>query len=405
MNSRSDSYPFIPVLVLAIVATLGACESQPTATGTVPVQIEDSAGVRIVEYAGKPDIEAPFRFLAEPRYRHGTNPGDYAFQRMSAGRLLPDGSAVVADAFAKEVIVLTADGTTYDLLAGPGEGPGDVSSVNAIFALGRDSIWVSDPFGDRLTLFARGSVARTVDIRRADGLGADGIGSSGHVLMSTSSFMSGFELEWLPGHMARLDMETGAIDTVATYDYVSRVPRGLRWDPIGALGSVAVAAGQFVYARSDRPEVIWRRPDGTVTQIVRWQAEATPLTEALLEGIEAGMRDGNQMANPGASVAEINQMTADDMSVYRARVGGAMPLFSRLFGDAEGRVWLPSWRLGAAREGAAAYTVISADGEWLGRVEAPPRLRILDVAGGLVLGAQLDDMDVESAAVYELDGS
>lgn len=117
------------------------------------------------------------------------------------------------------------------------------------------------------------------------------------------------------------------------------------------------------------------------------------------------MRESNQMANPGASEADINRMTADDMSAYRARVGGPTPLFSIPFGDAEGRVWLPAWHPGAQREGVSYYTIISADGEWLGRVEAPPRLRILDVAGGLVLGAQLDDMDVESVVVHELDGS
>jgi len=48
------------------------------------------------------------------------------------------------------------------------------------------------------------------------------------------------------------------------------------------------------------------------------------------------------------------------------------------------------------------YTVISADGEWLGTVEAPPSLRILDVARGLVLGVELDEMDAESVVVYEM---
>ena len=46
--------------------------------------------------------------------------------------------------------------------------------------------------------------------------------------------------------------------------------------------------------------------------------------------------------------------------------------------------------------------VISGDGEWLGTVEAPPKFRILDVVGGLVLGVQLDEMDVENVVVYEL---
>ena len=34
-----------------------------------------------------PGVEAPFRFAAEPRYRHGANPGDYIFQFADAGRL------------------------------------------------------------------------------------------------------------------------------------------------------------------------------------------------------------------------------------------------------------------------------------------------------------------------------
>ena len=54
--------------------------------------------------------------------------------------------------------------------------------------------------------------------------------------------------------------------------------------------------------------------------------------------------------------------------------------------------------------GAPPYTVISSDGEWLGKVEAPPRFRVLDVAAGLVLGVELDEMDVGSVAVYELIG-
>ena len=49
-------------------------------------------------------------------------------------------------------------------------------------------------------------------------------------------------------------------------------------------------------------------------------------------------------------------------------------------------------------------TVIGPDGEWLGTVETPPRFRILDVAGGLVLGVELDEMDVENVVVYELIG-
>ena len=391
-------------LILMLAASLAACQGDTRPTGDIPVLIEDSAGVRIVEYMGTPGADPPFHFPAEPLYRHGINPGDYAFQGIDGGGLFPDGSAVISDVFNEELVVLSQDGATHELLAGPGHGPGDVSYVGAVLALGQDRVLVADRALGRVTIFAGGSVERTVDIRRLRGHGVRGIGSSGQLLMATGSFRSDFEGEWLPAHMARFDMETGALDTVASYDLMSRPPPGLRWSPIGAVGLVTVASGQFVYTRSDRPEVTWRLPDGAVTQIVRWRAEPEPLTEELLEGVEAGIRARHQMANPGASDADIERMTAEAMADYRASTGGPMPLFLIPFGDSEGRIWLPSYRPGGAREGASDYTVISADGEWLGTVEAPPRFRILDVAGGLVLGVHRDDMDVETVAVYELVG-
>lgn len=392
-----------PVLVVVLLGmSLTACQRDAPTHAGVSVQMEDSAGVRIVGYAGTPVVGAPFRFPAQPRYRHGANPGDYTFQGIHPGALLPDGSAVISDVFNGELVVLSPDGASHEVLAGPGEGPGEVGYVGAVYAPGQERVVAADRNLGRVTVFAGGSVERTVDIRSAHGLGVLGIGSSGQLLMATSSFRSGFQEPWLTGHMAQFDRETGALDTVAAYDFQSRPPPGQRWDPIGAFGTVAVVAGQFVYTRSDRPEVAWRSPDGTVTQIVRWQAEAAPLTEELLAGIEAGLHASNRMANPGAADAAIDRMTEENMAVYRARIGGPMPLFGRPFGDLEGRVWLPSWRPGAAREGPSRYTVISADGAWLGTVDAPPGLRILDVAHGLVLGVERDETDVESVVVYEM---
>ena len=401
-----NGYEIILMVVLVLAVGVTACggESEIRETAGIPVETDDSAGVRIVEYDGMPVVDAPFQFPEEPLYRHGANPGDYTFQRIHPGSLFPDGSAVVSDIGNEELVVLSPDGTSHEVIAGPGEGPGDVDYVGATFALGQDRFMAVDQFLYRVTIFAGGSVERTVDIRHADGLRAIGVGAPGQLLMITGAFMSGFEREWLPGHMARFDMETGAVDTVASYDFVSRPPPELRWNPIGALGRVAVVSGHFVYARSDRPQLTWRRPDGTVTQIVRWQAEPAPLTEELLEGIEAGLRASNQLANPGESAARLDSMTWDDMAIYRAVVGGPMPLFETPIGDSEGRVWLPSYRPGDSTEGTPHYTIISGDGTWLGGLEAPPRFRILDVAQGLVLGVQMDEMDVENVVVYELVG-
>ncbi len=391
--------------ILMLAAALVACGRDTELTGDMQVQIEDSAGVRIVEYAGVPEVEAPFAIAAEPVYRHGVNPGDYAFRGINVGRLFPDGSAVVSDEWNSELVVLSPDGATHEVLARRGEGPGEVTYVNAIFALGQDSVLMADPRLGRVTLFAGGSVPRTVDLLRLSGLGVEGIGSSGELLLATrvpAERRSGLEGEWLPGHMARFDMETGALDTVASYDFTSRIPPGLEWNPIEAVGEVMVATGQFVYTRSDRPEVTWSLPDGTVTQIVRWQAEPAQLTEELLEPVEADERMRNRVAYPGLPDSRIAQITQEDMAAYFASIGRPLPLFGPPFADAEGRVWLPSYRPGGSQEGASPYTVISSDGEWLGKVEAPPRFRILDVTGGLVLGVLRDEMDVENVVVHEL---
>ena len=399
-----NRYRFISMLAAALVA----CGRDTELTGDIQVQIEDSAGVRIVEYAGVPEVEAPFAIAAEPVYRHGANPGDYAFRGINVGRLFPDGSAVVSDEWNSELVVLSPDGATHEVLARRGEGPGEVTYVNAIFALGQDSVLMADARLGRVTLFAGGSVARTVDLLRVSGLGVEGIGSSGELLLATrvpAERRSGFEGEWLPGHMARFDMETGALDTVASYDFMSRTPPGLPWNPIEAVGEVMVATGQFVYTRSDRPEVTWSLLDGTVTQIVRWQTEPAQLTEELLEPVEAEERMRNGVAYPGLPDSRIAEITQEDMAAYYASIGRPMPLFGSPFGDAEGSVWLPSYRPGDSQEGASAYTVISPDGEWLGKVEAPPRFRILDVTGGVVLGVLRDEMDVENVVVYELVGT
>ena len=386
-------------------AAVVACGGDTGRTGDVQVQIEDSAGVRIVEYVAVPEVDPPFVIAEEPVYRHGANPGDYEFQLVNVGRLFPDGSAVVADRQNSEVVVLSPDGTTHAVLARRGEGPGEVIYPYSMFVLGQDSVLVPDRRLSRLTLFVGDSVARIASLPRSGHLGVAGIGSSGELLlMNRTPYRSWFDIEdeWLAGHMSLFDTETGALDTVASYDHWPRERSGLMNPIIRAGGEVTVATGQFVYMRSDRPEITWRLPDGTVTQIVRWRAEPTLLTEELLEAVEAYNRMIGWM-NYGVSDARLEEIVQEDMSRYRAMIGQPLPLFGSPFADADGNVWLPSYRLAYPEEGSP-YTVISSDGEWLGQVETPPRFRILDVTGGLVLGVLRDDMDVENVVVYRLVG-
>ncbi len=84
------------------------------------------------------------------------------------------------------MVVLSPDGTTHEVLARVGEGPGEVISPHAVFVLGQDSVLVPDDRQSRLTLFVGDSVARIVSLPRAQHFGVAGIGSSGELLLWNS---------------------------------------------------------------------------------------------------------------------------------------------------------------------------------------------------------------------------
>ena len=135
---------------------------------------------------------------------------------------------------------------------------------------------------------------------------------------------------------------------------------------------------------------------------MRWRPGPNLLTEELLEHGEAYNRTIGRM-NYGVSEARLEEIIQEDMSRYRAMIGQPVPLFGAPFADADGNVWLPTYRPAYPEEGSP-YTVISPEGEWLGQVETPPRFRILDVTEGLVLGVLRDEMDVENVVVHEVVG-
>ena len=363
-----------------------------------------------MEYDGAPDHEAPFRFGAEPVYTHGHGPGDHLFAMIWGGVLFPDGSAAVYDVRSGEIVILGSDGTGPELLAGSGQGPGEVGFVPSMFAVGTDSLLVEDDDNARFTLFVDGAVARSVGLGENRALSrslvAQGVDSSGQLLMSSASYRRGFPDDWLPGHMVRLDLDTQIPDTVASYDWVPfRPPDDETENPFAHMGVVGASGGRFVHGRSDTPELLWRRPDGTISQIVRWQPEWTYPGDEHWRIFEADLRLTLPAINPQLQTDEaIEEMIQRVLAGYRVEPDQPLPLFQTLFGDDEGRVWLPDYTVAAERTGFPSYTVISDAGAWLGKVDAPPGLRILDVAAGRALGVVKDEMDIEAVGVYELVG-
>ena len=326
------------------------------APGVGPV-VRDSAGVRIVEYVGTPEHEATFALSPEPVYRHGPGPGDYLFGRIWTGVLFADGRAAIYDAGNSEIVVLSPDGTGHELLARSGQGPGEIGMLQSMLTVGTDSLLVEDFGNARFTLFGNGAVARSISLREnrqlSQELRALGIGASGQLLMSSGSYRRGFPEAWLSGHMVLLDLDALVADTVASYDWVPfRPPDDDPENPFSHAGWVAAAGGRFVYGRSDTPEIVWRDPDGTVSQLLRWEPDWTYPAEEHWQIFEEDMRATLPAINPQLQTDEaIEELIQGALAGYRVEPDQPLPLFGAFFGDGQGRLWLPEFAVAARRQG------------------------------------------------------
>ena len=169
-------------------------------------------------------------------------------------------------------------------------------------------------------------------------------------------------------------------------------------EPDQAVGRVTAANGRFVHTRSDRPEITWRLPDGTVERIVRWRAEPTLLTDEHLEPVEAYERVMGRM-NYGVSDARLEEIVREGMSLYRARSAGRCRSSGPRSPTTTETCGCPptGW---ATRKRVAVHRGLS-EGEWLGRGEAPAGCAFSMWRRAGAWGAQ-DELDVEGVVVYEM---
>ena len=384
----------LPALLL-----LTACSADATPPAFTA---RDSAGVRIVEYAGEPPSAVALEVAPTPLFRVGDEPGEREWGAISdlTAAIRPDGGAIVFDAVTREVVALGPDGAVQTVLARGGEGPGEVRFVGSIQALGPDTVLVHDPRNAKVLVFARGALERTVattNLTMATAVGRDGAA----LLLATSSYRELVD-PWLQGHLIRFDLDTRGVDTVGTFDFRSFMPRQGPMNPFGAVGFAIGSGASFVIGRTDLPEVVWRASDGSVRQALRWNPVRSYATEADLQSFKEEARLMMPKMNPGMSAAQADQIIERQFGRYALDSTEPMPLFWRLMGDGEGGVWLAHYSAAGMVRGIGEWSVIGPDGEWRGRAALPDGLRVLAVSRDRVLGILTDSMDVQSVAMFEL---
>ena len=367
---RSDLH-----VILLLTAVLAACQADPRQPTGAGVQIEDSAGVRIVEHAPTQVTEAPFRLATEPLYRYGAGPGDYMFTWVTTGVLLNNGGAAIYDAASADLVLLEPGGRSGSVLARLGEGPAELGGPpKAMLPLGRDSLLVQDYVNTRFSLFAGGAFVRTTAIppELSQAFGARGVGPDGDILASSSRGGRLSQDGWGSGYMVRLNLASGAADTIASYDMVApQPPIGSRTrNPAPHRGGMVPVGGEFVQGRTDTPELAWRRADGSIRQIARWQPEwvypGDEHRDQLVREHEAGLLEELGALPEAERAGMLERILAE----WQFDTDKPLPLFTGLMADDEGRVWLRDY-YPALETVTRSYIVFSPDGLRLGRVTIP----------------------------------
>ncbi len=387
---------------LLCVLVLDGCE-RPAASDTFTER--DSAGV-VIALTTEPAWErgggAPWSVASEPALdlaRTGTGP-EHEFYRVAGALRLSDGRIAVADGGSDQIRLYTPDGAFISAVGREGEGPGEFRQISGFERLPGDSLLVHD-WPAHVTILAPDlELVRTFDLpptAREISVLDDGTLVAELIYASVVEYEGGERLLRVPTPVVRFDPDGALRDTLAVApggeDYIAVTPTGgASVAPIFARNSVIVARDRAIYVgSSDSLSYRVLSPLGKVERIVRVPGYDLTLSGAEIEAERAAYLGAN-------SPAWLRDL------VERLPAPATRPAYGDLEVDPEGYVWAGEHQGVRARRALEArqWKVFAPNGEWLGSVELPARVRVLDIGVDELLVRVQDSLDVEHVQVLPL---
>ena len=414
-----------PLLSATILLAGTGCEAAPDHELASQSQVEDSAGIIIVDNPRPAaDSRLGWRVSPQPAVSIGTVEGaeDFQLHRVDDALKLRDGRIVVANGGSHQLLVFDGDGNYLTAWGQQGEGPGDFGGSYGSDGLGPPLLFWVEPWpGDSLAIChgtytggshllaiwdTQGRHGRTIDLARGDAVSTcRDVVHDGTILASrprSSVFPT-------PDGSAETGIHRADHEfVVVAPDGSSRVSLGphpgsetfwiwqetpfVLMDPPFQKSLLWAAWGELaVVTPTDHYEIRAYQTDGTLARIVRLDHDVRSPTQADLDNHQT------ERLSRGASANFVTALEAHP-------VPESFPAFSAIEVDFLGNLWVREYNL-PGEQGRALWSVFDPDGLVLGFVETPPELVIYEIGDDYILGKATDDLGVEYVQVWGLDRS
>jgi hypothetical protein len=392
----SRRYPAISLLVFCVASCSGEA-------GRAGLTVRDSAGVRIVESPAPPG-PAGWAVTAEPLLSIGQAEGnsDYQFDQVLAAIRLSDGRIVVADnAAPSPVRYYAADGAFLKGVGRRGPGPEEYQRVGQLQRLAGDSVIALD-VGDRkaVLLDPAGEPVATASFRQATGPApstafrlADGRWV-GYLNSFDVASMQPVGLQRMQATVVLLNESGVVTDTVGVFPGpdVAFVDRRTGIAPFGRNFALAISGDALYIGTGDDVAFDIRDPSGTLVRSVRALGVDLRLTD---EDIDR-FRERTLASLPNDQAR--TQIASWLDGVPRLEKKAA---YTRMLLDPEGDVWLGPYETPFGAFGP--WRVFDHEGRYVGEINVPRQLRVLDIGSDWILGVWQDDLGVETVRLHGLD--
>lgn len=398
------------IVPVALLLAPIRCEALTGAPPAPQVQVEDSAGILIVENASPPEgSRLGWRIGSEPAVSIGEVDGEepYLLHVAWDATRLGDGRIVVANTSTQELRVFDARGSYITTWGGAGEGPGEFTELWQVEGWPGDSIvaWTAPRQG--ISVFASdGSFGRTFNMER-DGdplwpfFSPESVTRDGSVLAVLALPNADTLVAELRGGEGRTTAHFGTHANMEVHRVVvdGRTSSGLTI--FGRRPVYATWGDRIVIGSTDRYELKAFRPDGSLERLVRRAHVPRSPTAA---NVAAYIDENVPQPPPGMSDAERQSLLRQSRRVYESMpVAEHFPAFTSVITDALDHLWVEEYEFPGEERPGSLWTVFDSEGQVLGFVETPEVLQILEIGEDYILTWKRDDLDVEYVQLWPLE--